>query len=71
MEPSLALDWRYIVASGLIMGLAGVVKLLLSEIVIKRVTVILLKRLVKSTKNELDNELVAAVEDALAAEKAP
>jgi len=63
------LDWNAIVAASLIAGLGGVVKLLLSEIVLKRVTVILLKRLVKSTKNELDNELVAAVEEALEVEK--
>ncbi len=65
------IDYKVIIAAALVSGLGGVIKLLLSEIVLKRVTVILLKRLVKSTKNDLDNELVAAVEEALQAEKAP
>jgi hypothetical protein len=45
--------------------LLGIVKSLVTEALFKRVVLIALKALVKSTKNTLDDELVKPVADAL------
>lgn len=47
------------------MALMGLIKLLLSEKVLGKVVLIILRHLAKKTTNDIDDEIVVAVEDAL------
>ncbi len=46
-------------------ALMGLIRLLLSEKVLGKVVLILLRHLAKRTTNDIDDEIVTAVEDAL------
>lgn len=57
-----SLVWSSVLVAGL-----GLLKVLLSEAVLGKVVLILLRHLAKKTSNEVDDEIVATVEAALAA----
>ncbi len=59
------LSLKSLVASSIVIALLGLIRLLLSEAVLGKIVLIILRHLAKKTSNEVDDEIVAAVEAAL------
>lgn len=59
------LDVKSLIVSSLVVALIGLLKVILSEKVLGKILLILLRHLAKKTTNTLDDEIIKAVEDGL------
>lgn len=58
-------NFKMLLISSALLGVAGLLKSMLSERVLKKIVLVLLHRLAASSKNALTLELVQAVQDGL------